>query len=211
MIYEWLVMQYPIVQLVLGVIEMSSSSYGHQETSKMVIRVLRALSMIVALYGIEVVQKLWKGQKGLDPTIRKKIVLLKLTVMLARVQGFIFTKAGFYVEHIGAMSGTYRSATWNSFVKLIESVIFSFFATRLYTIEDITARKEEKQLSSDISVNKEDGVEDSNDDVIECTDYQIGGGMNGEADLALDMSYDVTDVQYKKEKETLISDSPQSG
>ena len=57
--------------------------------------------MIVALYGIEVVQKLWKGQKGLDPRIRKKIVLLKLTVMLARVQGFIFTKAGFYVEHIG--------------------------------------------------------------------------------------------------------------
>ena len=57
--------------------------------------------MIVALYGIEVVQKLWKGQKGLDPTIRKKIVLLKLTVMLARVQGFIFTKAGFYVEHSG--------------------------------------------------------------------------------------------------------------
>ena len=109
------------------------------------------------------------------------------------------------------MSGTYRSATWNSFIKLIESVIFSFFATRLYTIEDITAREEGKQLSSDISVSKEDGVEDSNDDVIKCTDYQIGGGMNGEADLALDMSYDVTDVQYKKEKETLISDSTQSG
>lgn len=210
-IYEWLVMQYPIVQLLLGVIETSSFFDGHQGISKKVIRGLRALSMFAALYGIEVVQKLWKGQKGLDPKIRKKIALLKLTIILARVQGFIFTITGFSVEHIGAMTGSYRAATWNSFIKLVECVFFSFFANRLYTLEDITAREEEQQLSSGISVDKEDDVEDSNDDVIKCTDNRRGGGMNGEADLALDMSYDVTDVQYKDEKETLISDLTKSG
>ena len=54
----------------------------------------------MALYGLEVTQKLWRKHNK-DPKIRKKLALFKFTVLLNRLQGIIFTRVGFSVTDVG--------------------------------------------------------------------------------------------------------------
>lgn len=92
------------------------------------------------------------------------------------------------MDHIvREMSGYYRATTWGGFLVLVECLLFTALATRLYQKSDITTRPDYVAPTTDL--------------------IRITNAMTSQLSETggHDMSYDVTDLKFKEDEEDLIN------
>ena len=79
-----------------------SHIFSHQDTEikRNFLSVLQAVSGMLSLYGLDVLQRVWKKENE-DKKIAKKISVFRATIVFNRLQAVIFNRVGLSVDQVG--------------------------------------------------------------------------------------------------------------